>query len=96
MYSCSTLLDASTLVLLLCEKLQRQVNLTATSFDSHGGGGGTGDCLTTLGTAQIYIVLHHSRNCRVISGTLSLLWAQLFKVNQIKNQIRDKQRRNWM
>ena len=57
---------------------------------------GTGDCLTTLGTAQIYIVLHHSRNCRAISGTLSLLWAQLFKVNQIKNQIRDKQRRNWM
>ena len=36
-YSCSALFDASSLVLLLCEKLQCQVNLTATPFDSHGG-----------------------------------------------------------
>ena len=67
------LLDAGSSVTLLSEKLQCQFILCAMSLDSHYGiVGTTGDCSTTLGTAQVNIGPQNvtfSSFCCVITGT---------------------------
>ena len=55
--SCSVLVDTGSSVILLSEKIQRQLNLPATPLESqYNLLGATGGTLTTLGTVQIDIL----------------------------------------
>lgn len=57
---CSALVDTGSPVTLLREKLQRQLNLPATSFDlQYHLVGATSDSLITLITAQVEIMSDH-------------------------------------
>ena len=56
--SCSALIDTGSPVTLFSEKIQRQLNLPATSLKCHYKLlGATGETLTTLGTVQVDILL---------------------------------------
>ena len=56
--SCSALIDTGSPVTLLSEKIQRQLNLPATSLESHYKLlGAAGETLTTLATVQVDILL---------------------------------------
>ena len=88
--SCSALIDTGSPVTLLSKKTQRQLNLPATSLESHYKLlRATGETLTTLGTVQVDILLDRKvwPNSAIVVSSLShslILGLNFFKLTKSK------------